>query len=64
MESNVLKEYAVKFAEDEASKLHDEIVNLCGEAGINDASDRTTLLIPTVYKLVDDLFTNGFGTKK
>jgi hypothetical protein len=62
MESNVLKEYAVKFAEDEAKNLHDEIVRLCGEAGINEAVDRSSLNIPTIYGLVDDLFKNGFGS--
>ena len=61
MESNVLKEYAVKFTQDEATKLHDEIVMLCGEAGINEASARSSLDIPNIYGLVDDLFKNGFG---
>lgn len=61
MESNVLKEYAVKFTEAEASKLHDEIETLMGQAGITAANDRNTLQLPTIYGLYDDLYKNGFN---
>jgi hypothetical protein len=61
MQSNVLKEYAVKFAEDEASKLHDEIEVLMSQAGIQGANDRNTLQLPTIYGLYDDLYKNGFS---
>jgi hypothetical protein len=61
MQSNVLKEYAVKFAEDEARKLHDEIEMLMGQAGIQGAADRNTLQLPTIYGLYDDLYKNGFN---